>query len=185
MGLLTMAMVLELAIAPQCGGADPAFAKRLDAVAHHESGRDPLAIGTKAGAHRFTTKAEAIAAARALDARGQDFDAGLMQINRRQWARHGLTHETAFDACASLKAGANHLRADFAAAWTYAHRRYNCGGFECGVAYATAIEAKADTPSDAPVVRVRPACPTPDPDGWRVDATPPGCPTQTEETNDE
>ena len=147
---LSLAAVMALATDPRCGAAPPdsEFASRLTAIALHESGGDPFVIGVNAirerglpaAAVRSATAQEAANRARALIAQGRSLDLGLMQINTAQLARHGLTVETAFDACASMAAGADHFAGDVQAVWSLAHRRYNTGSTERGAAYAAGIE---------------------------------------------
>jgi type IV secretion system protein VirB1 len=147
---LTLAAVLALAADPRCGAAPAGseFASRLAAIAIHESGGDPLVIGVNAdrarglpaAAIRSTTPQEAATRAAALLAQGRSIDLGLMQVNSGQLARHGLIVETAFDACRSMAAGADHYAADVQAVWNLAHRRYNTGGTEHGAAYAAGVE---------------------------------------------
>ena len=150
MSALTLAAVIALATNPQCGAAAPGseFANRLAAIAIHESEGDPLVVGVNADRERglpaavvrSATAQEAVTRARALLAQGRSLDLGLMQINTAQLARHGLTVETAFDACRSMAAGADHYAADVVAVWTLAHRRYNTGSTERGAAYAAGVE---------------------------------------------
>ena len=119
---LTLAAILAFPTDPHCGAAVPGseFASRLAAIAIHESGGDPLVIGVNAdpvrrlpaAAVRSATPQEAAARAAALLAQGRSIDLGLMQINSGQLARHGLTVETAFDACRSMAAGADHYADD-------------------------------------------------------------------------
>ena len=147
---LGLAAVLALAADPRCGAAPAGseFASRLAAIAIHESGGDPLVIGVNAdrarglpaAAIRSTTPQEAAMRAAALLAQGRSIDLGLMQVNSGQLARHGLIIETAFDACRSMAAGADHYAADVQAVWNLAHRRYNTGGTERGAAYAAGVK---------------------------------------------
>jgi soluble lytic murein transglycosylase-like protein len=148
MTVLTVAAVTALALAPACGSAGPDsdFARRLVATAQAESGLDPYIIhinGSPGGSRHYATEQDAITAARALDAAGVDFDAGLMQVNRRQFAHHGLTLSigSVFDGCTSMRAGADHLADDVSSVWDLASRRYNCGGITCGAAYARRVDA--------------------------------------------
>lgn len=148
---LTLAAILALASNPHCGAAPEGseFQSRLAAVALHESGGDALIIGVNADRARglpaaaihSATPQEAAARAAALLAQGRSIDLGLMQINSGQLAHHGLTVETAFDACRSMAAGADHYADDVRAVWTLAHRRYNTGSTERGAAYAAGVEA--------------------------------------------
>ena len=147
---LSLAAILALAADPHCGAATPdsEFASRLAAIAIHESGGDPLVIGVNADPARglpaaavhSATPQEAAARAGALLAQGRSIDLGLMQVNSAQLARHGLTLETAFNACRSIAAGADHYAEDIRAVWTLAHRRYNTGSTERGAAYAADVE---------------------------------------------
>src|SRR5690349_17605457 len=96
MTILTLAAVTALAISPQCGAAKPDsdLARRLVATAQAESGLDPYTIhinGPDGGARHYASEVDAIVAALELDATNIDNDAGLLQINRRNFARHGLT----------------------------------------------------------------------------------------------
>ena len=148
MTVLTLAAVTALASSAACGAAGPDsdFARRLVATAQAESGLDPYTIhinGSAGATRHYATERDAITAARALDAAGVDFDVGLMQVNRRQFAHHGLTLGigSAFDGCASMRAGADHLADDVRSVWNLASRRYNCGGTTCGAAYARRVDA--------------------------------------------
>lgn len=99
MDALTLSWLLATC-APQ---VHPATAAALVAV---ESARKPNAIGVVGGAlHRQpATRKEAIATARALEAGRWNFSVGLGQINRRNFARLGLTLDSAFDPCTNLTA---------------------------------------------------------------------------------
>lgn len=179
MTVLTLAAVTALALSPACGGAGPdsEFARRLVATAQVESGLDPYAIhinGPGGGARHFGTEQDAITAASALDAAGVDFDAGLMQVNRRQFARHGLTLRigSAFDGCTSMRAGADHLANDIRSVWTLASRRYNCGGITCGAAYARRVDALVSRVGAAASPLLSPSSPLCAPawDAWAIAA---------------
>jgi type IV secretion system protein VirB1 len=155
--VIELATVLALAARPDCGASHGIEASRLAAIAQQESGRDPLAIGINGpggGDLHPKTVAEAVATVRRLLAAGKSVDLGLMQINAANLAMHKLTVESAFDACASLRAGAEHLAADL----ERAQRMYNCGRPDCGVAYAEKIrriqsqmtgQARASAPADS------------------------------------
>jgi type IV secretion system protein VirB1 len=93
-----------MAMATQCAPlVAPGTARALMAV---ESGGNPYAIGVVAGSleRQPRTLAEAVATVRALDAAGRNFSVGLAQINKTNFARLGLTLQTAFDPCANLAA---------------------------------------------------------------------------------
>jgi Transglycosylase SLT domain len=179
MTVLTVAAVTALALSPACGGAglDSDFARRLVATAQAESGLDPYSIhinGSAGGTRHYVTEREAIDAARALDAAGVDFDAGLMQLNRRQFGRHGLTLTigSAFDACTSMRAGADHLADDVRSVWTLASRHYNCGGITCGAAYAGRVDALVSHVGTASGPLLSPSSPPCAPawDAWAIAA---------------
>lgn len=83
----------------------------LQALVKTESGFNPYAIGVVGGhlVRQPKSPAEAVATAKALDARGVNFSMGLGQVNKANLPAHGLTYETVFDACANLQAGGNIL----------------------------------------------------------------------------
>ncbi len=71
-----------------------------------ESGGNPYAIGVVGGAlvRQPASLAEALATVAALEAAGWNYSVGLGQINRRNFARYGLSPATAFEPCANLTA---------------------------------------------------------------------------------
>lgn len=159
---LTFNDAQKVAQDPRCGRAGPGseFARRLAAIAIHESGGDPLIIGVNADRARnlpaatvhSTSPQEAAARAAVLLVQGRSIDLGLMQINSAQLDQHGLTLDVAFDACRNMAAGADHYADDVRAVWALAHRRYNTGGTERGAAYAASVErvlARAPAPAAA------------------------------------
>ncbi len=91
---------LLLACAPQ---VDAGTAQAIVAV---ESGFNPHAIGVVGGTleRQPRTRAEAIATAASLQAKGWNFSVGLGQINVHNFERLGLTPATAFDPCLNLQA---------------------------------------------------------------------------------
>ena len=76
---------------------------------------------------------------------GHSVDLGLMQINSANLARLGLSIADAFDACRSIKAGAQMLEADYRAAMRDALSRYNTGDPVRGIVngYVARVEASA------------------------------------------
>lgn len=111
MAILDAAAVMAIALA--CGnGADP---RLIDAIAQHESGRNPAAVSPPN--HNGTV------------------DRGLTQINSENFARFGLTPQSALDPCRSVDAASRHLIADggdavkqgAVARLLYAIGRYNPG----------------------------------------------------------
>lgn len=99
MDALTLSALLT-ACAPQ---VHPATATAVIAV---ESAGDPHAIGVVGSTlvRQPANRGEAIATARALQAQGWNFSVGLAQINLRNFARLGLTLESAFEPCTNLGA---------------------------------------------------------------------------------
>jgi type IV secretion system protein VirB1 len=93
-------LALALACAPQ---VHPDTARAVVAV---ESGFNPLAIGVVGGAlqRQPRTRAEALATVQALSAGGWNYSVGLGQINVANFARLGLTPQSALDPCTSLAA---------------------------------------------------------------------------------
>ena len=71
-----------------------------------ESQGNPFAIGVVAGSlmRQPRNLPEALATARALEAGGWNYSVGLAQINKTNFARSGLTVETAFEPCGNLRA---------------------------------------------------------------------------------
>lgn len=93
-----------LALVASCAPAvDPGTAQALVRV---ESSFNPWAIGVVGGTlerqprHRTEARATVVS----LQAQGWDYSVGLAQINQRNFARLGLTAQTAFEPCRNLKA---------------------------------------------------------------------------------
>ncbi|MCR5879671.1 lytic transglycosylase domain-containing protein [Phenylobacterium sp. J367] len=162
-----------IALAAQCapGIAPPT----LLAIARTESGLEPLAIGVNRAAvqrRKPASTAEAVAAASALIAAGQDIDLGLAQINVRNLKRLGLSIEQAFDPCRNLSAAGEVLREGYArgvarhgpgqAALRVALSIYNTGHAERGIGngYVARVLTHAGRPtaaaSDAPAPATAP-----------------------------
>ena len=91
---------LALACAPQV------HADTARALVSVESGFNPWAIGVVGGVLERQPRhhAEALATARALQAGGWNFSVGLGQINAGNFARLGLSVESAFEPCTNLGA---------------------------------------------------------------------------------
>lgn len=154
---IVSALATAIACTPQAGPAQPAVSPDvLISVAYTESGLDPLAIhddATGAVLHPQTT-ADAIAVARRLIEAGHRADFGLMQISSpTNLQRTGLTVESAFDPCASIRAGAQILLDGYQDGATTAEKRaailralsaYNTGNGLAGLTtYAPAVLASA------------------------------------------
>ncbi len=117
----------------------------LSALVRHESTDQVYAIGINKGqrlAKQPTDLEHAAQIANDLIERGIDFDAGLGQINVRNWGWLGLTTETVFDPCTNLQAAQTVLTdcyeralrqsADEQHALRSALSCYNTGNFERG-----------------------------------------------------
>lgn len=76
------------------------------AIVETESGGNPHAIGVVGDAlvRQPRTAAEALATMQALDAGGRRYSVGLAQINAANFARLGLTAQTALEPCRNLAA---------------------------------------------------------------------------------
>jgi type IV secretion system protein VirB1 len=87
-------------------------------------------------------KAEAVATAEWLERNGYNYSVGLAQVNKHNFAKYGLTLDTAFEACPNLHAGgeiltdcflrANRVRQDEQAALRDAFSCYYSGNFITG-----------------------------------------------------
>lgn len=75
-------------------------------IVQHESKRKPLAIGVNGAMleHQPRSLAQAINTARALRRQGYDFDAGLCQINVRNWQWLRLDEVSVFSPAENLRA---------------------------------------------------------------------------------
>lgn len=143
----------------------------LDALIRHESGARQYAIGVnrkgKALPQQPHDLKAASQAAEKLIAEGTDFDAGLGQINVRNWAWLGLDSTTVFDPCQNLAAAQAILSACYARALN-GHRDqqqalraalscYNTGSFTKGFAngYVGKVLAQAGirVPALKPITR--------------------------------
>lgn len=115
------------------------------AVAQHESGGNPWALGVN-GPHKFqkpTDYASAVLEAKRLIAKGASIDMGLMQINSRTMVTLGLTVEQTYDPCSNVYAGGvvltrNYVKAsekfsDPQSALKAALSAYNTGNFMSGI----------------------------------------------------
>ena len=156
-----------LALANRC--APEVAPGTLAAVASTESGFNTLAIhdNTTRQSMRPSDVRSAIAVARRLIADGHSVDLGLMQIDSANLPRLGLTVPTAFDACASVRAGGKLLAQDYKqpdgqgrqAALLAALSRYNTGsawqGFQNGYVSRVVSTAKYVVPEIDPADSVQ------------------------------
>jgi type IV secretion system protein VirB1 len=189
--MLTTIAALALTCAPNIHPAT------LSALVQHESSANQYAIGVNDPAHRLSHQPSsldrAVSVARALIADGVNFDAGLGQINVRNWGWLGLTAETVFDPCTNLTAAQTVLSECYARALK-THRPtqqalraalscYNTGdltrGFKNGYVgrvlaaagiQVPALQADSVTAGEAPP----PKPPTGSPDGFSSNPIPDG-----------
>jgi type IV secretion system protein VirB1 len=140
--MLTELAALALTCAPNIHPAT------LDALIRHESSAQQYAIGVnrkgKALPQQPSSLKAASQAAEDLIAQGIDFDAGLGQINVRNWAWLGLDSTTVFDPCKNLAAAQTVLADCYARALRSHHHEqqalraalscYNTGNFSRGFA---------------------------------------------------
>ncbi|OZI71344.1 lytic transglycosylase domain-containing protein [Bordetella genomosp. 12] len=150
----------------------------LHALVRHESRARQYAIGVnRKGQHlprQPRTLAEASAAAQRLIDQGIDFDAGLGQINVRNWAWLNLDTATVFDPCRNL-AAAQTVLADCYVRALPSHKDpqqalraalscYNTGnfsrGFSNGYVGKVLTQAQIKVPALAPLAKETPP-PTP------------------------
>lgn len=111
-------------------------------VMHHvvkvESSRNPYAIGVVGErlVRQPRNLPEALATARALEARGFNFSLGLAQVNRYNLTKYGLaSYEKAFEICPNLQAGSRILAECHGRAkgdWGKAFSCYYSGNFVTG-----------------------------------------------------
>jgi type IV secretion system protein VirB1 len=136
--LVPMAIFAQLSAACAPGVS----AETLAAVARTESGFDALAVGDNTARHSYhpASQQEAIDLAQRLMDEGHNLDLGMMQINSGNFGWLGLTVETAFDPCQSLRAGATVLAQ---------LSRYNSGSPTASLAYAVRVISaeKGGTPT--------------------------------------
>lgn len=96
MDLLTLLLACAPLVAPSTALA----------LVRVESGGNPYAIGVVGGhlVRQPRNLSEAQATAQALEQAGWNYSVGLGQINRINFARFGLTPQTAFEPCENLRA---------------------------------------------------------------------------------
>jgi type IV secretion system protein VirB1 len=104
-------------LAHQC--APQIHENTLTHVVQAESSFNPYAIGVVGGhlERQPRNKSEALATAVWLQQKGFNYSVGLAQINKSNFAKYGLTLETAFEPCSNLKAAAGILSECYARAY--------------------------------------------------------------------
>lgn len=95
------------ALAAEC--APTVAAATVLKIIHVESRGNPLAINVNGGQRLMrqpSNRDEAVAWARWLSQQNVSYDAGLMQVNSRNFSGLGVTPEAIFDPCTNVAAGA-------------------------------------------------------------------------------
>ncbi len=128
----------------------------LKSIASVESSFNPYAIGVVGGRLERQPRnlPEALATARMLDAQGYDYSLGVVQVNQKNFAKYGLTPETAFDPCANLHAGSLILKDCYDRAGAGGQRLgdalscYYSGNFTTGyrLGYVAKVQSAGGTP---------------------------------------
>ena len=108
----TALMALFLQCAPQVA---PETLSTLVAV---ESSGNPFAIAVVGDKKIPPPKSlnEAITAAKKLEAEGENYSVGLMQVNKKNFSKLGLSIDNAFEPCANISAGAKIIEQCFMSA---------------------------------------------------------------------
>ncbi|WP_234710346.1 lytic transglycosylase domain-containing protein [Xanthomonas phaseoli] len=105
-----------MALAQQC--APYVAPETVVAIARVESSFNPYAIGVVGGAlkRQPTSLAEALSTVRQLERQGRNFSIGMVQVNRHNLPKYGLTYEQAFEPCQNLRVGGRILQECYARA---------------------------------------------------------------------
>lgn len=171
-------MVEFLALAQEC--APNVAPHTLAAIVRVESQFNPYAIGVVGGrlAKQPSSKQEALATVKQLEANGWNFSLGVAQVNRHNLPKYDITYEQAFDTCTNLRVGADILqgcfdrasktRPDPQVALQAALSCYYSGNFTRGFkpdalgkpSYVQKVLSSAQ--SNVPPIRVIPNNPSPD-----------------------
>ncbi len=98
------AVALSTAIA-SCApaGSDRAL---LQKIIMHESGGNEFAVDDNTTRRSYFPKDRASAQALLVQLRGDNIDAGLTQLNERNWPALGVTEANVFDRCTNIQGGA-------------------------------------------------------------------------------
>jgi hypothetical protein len=154
MPILAVPVLLQLAASCPVHGVPDA---RMVATARVESSLELLAVHDNTARVTYPTPAsaaDAVALVKPLLAAGHSIDAGIMQVNSGNWARLGLTAETAFDPAANICAGKAVLAEAYAIERAVSCR-YNAGRPNCTSRYPDRIEAALTTPDQVAPVATR------------------------------
>ena len=131
----------------------------LRSIASVESSFNPFAIGVVGARLQRQPRdlPEALATARMLDDQGYDYSLGLVQVNQKNFAKYGLTLESAFEPCANLRVGSLILEDCYNRAGVGDRRMgdalscYYSGNFTTGyrLGYVAKVQAAGGTPDIA------------------------------------
>lgn len=105
--------MVTIALALVACGVGPEESALLERIVEVESKGEVYALhlnGALELERQPRDREEAVATARWLLAEGKSFDAGLGQVNSQNFARLGLTAESAFDSCPNLRAAEQVLK---------------------------------------------------------------------------
>lgn len=147
----------------------------LEALIRHESRGNAYAIGVNAG-QRLDKQPDnlehALTTVQQLIRDGTDFDAGLGQINVRNWDWLGLTPTTVFDPCTNLKAAQTVLSECYGRALNRypgpqqavraALSCYNTGNFDRGFSNGYVGKVLAEAGITVPAIKPQPRTPKAD-----------------------
>jgi len=134
----------------------------LSSIASVESSFNPFAIGV-VGARlqrQPRTLPEALATARALETQGYDYSVGFIQVNQKNFAKYGLTPESAFDPCTNLRVGSLILQDCYKRAgegvgrWGDALSCYYSGDFTTGYRLGYVAKVKAAGGAAGPIAAI-------------------------------
>jgi len=120
------------------------------AIVRVESGGNPLALhdNTTGRSYKARDRSDATRILQLLLSRGHSVDAGLMQINSRNFKRVAVDSNTVFDACQNVRAGGSILTDAWVqstghykgqAALFHAVEVYNSGNLDGAPEYARAV----------------------------------------------
>ena len=141
-----LSVVAALALAHQCA---PSVAPDTTvSIAKAESGLNALAVHDNTSGARYAPDTPGAAVALATDlivAQHHNVDLGLMQVNSANLTAAGLSIADAFDACRSMRAGADILSQAYHHALRAALSTYNTGDPMRGITngYVAHVEAAA------------------------------------------
>jgi len=141
------AIMIGLDLLQQC--APQVAPVTMAAIVQTESGGNPLVMLDNTTGKRYypTNRQEAERILQILMAQGHKVDVGLGQVDTENFARYGLTYQTAFNACTNLRAAARILVASWKLSGHqlfHALQVYNSGKSHGDASYARRVYRQAD-----------------------------------------